>query len=667
MKRIFFGDFRIFVILFLLVLSFFVILFRVFYLNIYMGNYYKMKLNNEKDTYVYGSTAPRGKILDRNGNVLVGNKAVMSIYYKKSKSVSSDDEVLIAYKMSKLIDVDYSNLRVRNLKEFYILVNYDDADKLISDEEVQMFNERKLSEDDIYELKIKRISDDSLSKMTKADRKAAYLYYLMNRGYYYDEKLIKEGITSKEYAFYSEGDDLNGFYSKLKWERVYPYGDTLRSIFGDVSSDEAGIPSDDLDEYLKKGYFLNDRVGISGLEKQYDDILRGDREVYKIVDDEKVVVQEGKKGNDIMLNIDIRLQVKIDKILKKELLRAKGDANTRYFNSAYLVIQDPRDGEIMAISGKKLVFKNGSYKAFDYPEGVMLTTVTPGSVVKGASMMVGYDQGVIDIGTVMEDSCIGLFNLPLKCSWKRLGYINDLEALQYSSNVYQYKIAMKVGGFDYSYGKRLVIKSGAFNIYRNMFYRFGLGVSTGIDFPVYEVGYRSDNKAGDLLINYAIGQYDTYTPIQLSQYVSTIANGGKRVKPRFLKAVLSDGKVLYETRSEVLNRLEIRKKYIDRVRKGFRLVIKSGTGVGYMDSAPYASGKTGTSESFLDTDGDGVIDKATITNNFVGYAPSDEAVMSIAGSFPDIQYPASSEYKSSANQRIISLCTKAFFDIYKDK
>ncbi len=668
-QNFFIENKRVTFIIICTLLTFIIILLRILYLNIYMGSYYKMKLNNEKETYIYGNTSPRGQILDRNGKILVGNKAVKSIYYKKEKNITQEKEIQTAYKMSKIININYKNLKERNQREFYILINKEKTDKLITQEEYQKEKNRKLSENDIYELKIKRIKKEDLKKMTKQDKKAAYLYYLMNKGYYYDEKLIKENVTNKEYAYYSENKNLNGFYAKLKWERIYPYKDTLRSILGNISNEETGLPSEETEKYLKKGYTLNDRVGISGLEKQYEDILKGEKEVYKLGEgNEKILVQEGKKGNDIVLSIDIDLQKKIDKILEKELINAKNEANTHYFNSAYLIIQNPTNGEIMSISGKKLINKKGTYKTLDFPEGAMLSTITPGSVVKGASIMVGYTQKAIEIGTVMQDSCIGLYNLPEKCSWKTLGYINDLQALQYSSNVYQYKIAMKVGGFNYAYGKKLKIKKEAFNTYRNMFYRFGLGVKTGIDYPKEEDGYKSDNKAGDLLINYAIGQYDTYTPMQLSQYISTIANKGTRIKPRFLKAVQNNGKIIYKVKKQELNKLQVPKKYINRVRQGLRLVMTSGTGVGYMDSAPYPSGKTGTSESFLDTDNDGVIDKATISNNFVGYAPSKNPVMSITGAFPDIQYPASAKYKTNANQRIISKSTKAFFDIYnKDK
>ena len=662
---------RTYIILSFTLAFFACLILRILYLNVFMGNYYSMKLNNEKDAFVYGESVARGRILDRNGKVLVDNKAIKSIYYKKPDNVTVEDEINIAYSISSILNLDYDKLTTRNQKEFYILMNKEDADKLITEEEYELLENRKLTEDDIYELKIKRITTKALKTMDEEDKRAAYIYYLMNKGYYYEEKEIKiENVSDKEYAYFSENSQkLKGFNTKLEWERVYPYGDTLETILGSISSKETGIPAEESEEYLDKGYSLNDRVGISGLEKQYEELLKGEKAIYKVEDDNSLtLVKEGKKGTDIMLSIDIDLQRKIDNMLEVELKRAKNEANTEFFNTSYVVIQNPTTGEIMSISGKKIVKENGAYKAYDIPENAILTTVTPGSVVKGASIMVGYTTKVIDIGTVMEDACIKLYNLPEKCSWQTLGTINDLEALEWSSNVYQYKIAMKVGGFDYAYGKELKIDEKAFDIYRNMFYRFGLGVKTGIDYPKEEDGYKSTNRAGDLLINYSIGQYDTYTPLQLSQYVSTIANGGTRYKTRFLKAVLdSKGEVLYDIKPVALNKLNVEKKYINRVRQGFKMVMSSGTGIGYMDKAPSPAGKTGTSESFIDLDGDGVIDAESITNNFVGYAPSTNPVMSLTASFPDIQNPNSGDYKSYANQIIVSRATEIFFDLYNEK
>ncbi|MBQ6546511.1 MAG: penicillin-binding protein 2 [Bacilli bacterium] len=662
----FYYDSRIKIILVFTVICFFIILLRIVYLNIFMGSYYKMMLNKSTVNYIYGESVPRGRILDRNGKVLVDNKVVKTIYYKKPSDITAEEEIKIAYKISKILSLDYSNVSNRSLKEFYVLLHEEEVNKLITSTEYEKLKNRKLSLDDIYELKISRIKKNKIKKMKEVDKRAAYVYYLMNKGYSYQEKIIKnKNVSDKEYVYFSENTSLRGFSTKLEWERFYPYGDTLRVILGNVSSYESGIPKEDADDYLNKGYSLNDRVGISGLEKYYEDILHGEKAKYKLDDHNNyVLVEEGKKGLDIKLSIDIDLQISIDNMLEKELMKAKREANTEYFNRSYVIIQNPNTGEILSMSGKKLINKDGVYKAYDISEGNFLSTITPGSVVKGASIMVGYNTGKLKIGDYKQDSCIYLYNLPEKCSWKTLGYINDIDALALSSNVYQYKIAMDVGGFDYYPGKQLKIKQKAFDTYRNMFYRFGLGVKTGIDYPKEEDGYKSDNRSGDLLINFAIGQYDTYTPLQLSQYVSTIANGGKRYKTHFLKSVMSDNKKLYDVKPNVLNTLGVDKKYINRVRLGFKNVMTRGTGVGYMNSAPNPSGKTGTSESFVDLDDDGDIDVPSISNNFVGYAPTDKPTMSIAAAFPDIQNPRGGKYKSYANQMIVSKATTIYFSLY---
>ena len=658
---------RILIIKIFLIISFLIIVLRILYLNIYMGSYYKMKLNNESDITYYGESTPRGRILDRNGKVLVDNKVVRSIVYKKPNNISYLDEIKSAYKIANIIDIDYNNIKDRNKREFYILIKGDETNKLITDKEYKLLENRKIDENDIYELKIKRIKDSDIKKMKKDDIKAAYIYYLMNKGYFYSTKVIKSNVTSSEFLYFNQNKDkLNGFKGELLWDRYYPYKDKLKSIFGSISSYESGIPKEDFKKYLKDGYKLNDRVGISGLEKEYESILRGKKDKYKILKDGKrVLIEKGEKGKDIKLSLDIDLESEIDDMLESELKKAKNEINTDYFNKIYLVLGNPNNGEIYSVNGKEIVLKKGKYKFYDIPESTFLSTITPGSVVKGASIMVGYTTRKIKIGDYAYDNCIYLYNLPPKCSWKPLGYINDLDALAMSSNVYQYKIAMKVGGFNYSPFKKLKINPNSFDTYRNMFYRYGLGVKTGLDFPKEEDGYKSTNRQGDLLINYSIGQYDTYTTMQLFQYISVIANGGNRYKTRFIKEI-EDNNKFKEASPVLLNTLDVKEKYINRVRKGFRKVMTSGTGIGYIDEKYNPSGKTGTSESLVDLNSDGIMDAPSISNNFVGYMPSNKPVLSIAGSFPDIS-SKNSNNKSLVNMRTIKNATDIFFKYYNIK
>lgn len=289
-------------------------------------------------------------------------------------------------------------------------------------------------------------------------------------------------------------------------------------------------------------------------------------------------------------------------------------------------------------------------------------------------MMVGYKYGAIDIGSVLLDECIKIKDTPEKCSWTTMGYVDDIYALRYSSNVYQYKIAIAVGGGNYQYNEALSIDTSAFNKYREMYASFGLGVKTEIDLPVESLGYMGTSTLPGHLLDFSIGQYDTYTPIQLSQYINTIANGGARLQPYLLKAIYAPsidnierlGEKTYEAETIVLGNVDIEQKYIDRVRYGFSQVVSNGLGYGYMGYYNNSAGKTGTSQSFIDTDGDGIVDTETITSSFVGYSPADNPKMSIVVVSPDISHSYGNSYYSSAiTKKISAQIVNKYFEIYK--
>lgn len=645
-------------IIVLLISIYLVIGCRLFNLQILKNGEYNDKLAMATEKTIESTSAPRGRIYDRNHKLLVDNEGIKTIYYKKQNGITTKEEIELAYEVSNNIDIDYSKIDDNKLKDFYYKSHYKECRKKITDEEWDLYNKRKLNDKDIDKLIYERL-DDEISEYTDSDKKAAYIYYLMNKGYSYAEKVIKNSdVTDAEYAYISENiDNLKGFNTKLDWERVYLYGDTFKSILGNVSSNTQGIPSELSEEYLKRGYTLDDRVGISYLEYQYEDYLRGTKAKYRLLSDNSYeLVSEGKRGNDIVLTIDIELQKYLEEVLSNEVLNAKGEPGTQYYNRSFAIVSDPNTGEILAMAGKQAVLKDGYYQIVDYTPGIVTLPVTPGSVVKGASMMVGYKYGAIDIGTVLNDECIKIKDTPLKCSWQTMGPIDDVYALQNSSNVYQYKIAIKVGNGSYEYNQGLVLDESAFDKYREMYAEFGLGEKTGIDLPVESLGFMGKSRLPGHLLDFSIGQYDTYTPIQLSQYINTIANNGVRLKPYLLKEVYkpSDsgdtfGSLIYKANVTELGKLSVEKKYIDRVREGFSAVVTKGLGYGYMGNYTNSAGKTGTSQSFIDTDGDGKVDTETITSSFVGYSPSDNPKMSIVVVSPDISVPDSTTYGVTRN------------------
>ena len=659
-------------------LLFSIIVVRLFQLQVLEEEEYNEKLVMAIEKNVESTSSPRGRIYDRNYKLLVDNEAIKTIYYKKQTRITTEEEIELAYTVGELINVDYSKLTESMLKEFWYINNMDVAKKKITDDEWRQKNERKLTSEDIKKLIMERITEEELGAYNDIDKEAAYIYYLMNKGYSYAEKIIKNvDVTEEEYAIISENiDTLKGFNTKLDWDRIYLYGDTFKSILGTVSSNSQGIPAELAEYYLKNGYSLDDRVGISYLEYQYEDYLKGTKATYKVLSDNTYeLVSEGTRGNDIVLTIDIDLQKYLEEMLSSEVLNAKNEPNTDYYDRSFAIVSDPNTGEILAMAGKQVKIKeDGSRYVVDYTPGIVTLPVTPGSVVKGASMLVGYKYGAIDIGTIQLDECIKIKDTPEKCSWRTMGYIDDIYALQYSSNVYQYKIAISVGGGNYVYNEALSIDESAFKKYRDMYAQFGLGVKTGIDLPVESLGYMGSSTLPGHLLDFSIGQYDTYTPIQLSQYINTIANGGSRLKPYLLKEVYTPsvdneekfGTLIYKAETEVQGTVDVEKKYMDRVKEGFNAVVTKGLGYGYMGNYYDASGKTGTSQSFIDTDGDGVVDTETITSSFVGYAPSENPKMSVVVVSPDISHSYSnSTYQSAVTKRISAQITNKFFEIYK--
>ena len=665
---------RFLVISILVLVLFLIIMYKLVDIQILNKDKYTKKLDNLKVSIVYSSSTPRGRIYDRNYNLLVDNVGVNTIYYKRVKGTTTKEQIELAKTLANHIDIDYSKLDKINLKEYYLVNNKEKVYKKITEEEKEKLKRRQITQKDINNLMIERITDEELSIYTDIDKKAAYIYYLMTTGYYYDEKIIKTHASDNEYAYVAENiSKLKGFNVKLEWERKYLYGDVFKTILGSVSDNKSGLPFELKDKYLSEGYSLNDRVGISYLEYQYESLLKGTKASYKLNNDNTyTLLSEGKRGNDIVLTIDINIQKEVEQILEEEITKAKAnDVNTTYYTGSHVIVTEPNTGEILAMASKQIVKKNDEYKIYDNTPALLTNPVTPGSIVKGASMTVGYQTGVIDIGTTMRDECVKIRNTPAKCSWsKNIGYVNDISALAYSSNSYQYKIAMKVAGANYYYNGPLVINENAFEIYRNTFKEYGLGIKTNIDLPVESFGFKGTSKNPGHLLDFAIGQYDTYTPVQIASYINTLASNGNRYQLHLLKEVHEStnsdslGDLKEKIEPKVLNKVNLDDAHMNRIKEGFKAVMKS-LGYGSMGNVLSPAGKTGTAESFYDVDGDGNIDVETISKGFIGYAPSDNPKYAITVLSPNVRYSKTNTYTSPVNTKISARVSNKVFEILK--
>ncbi len=588
--------------------------------------YYTKLLNEKTNIYVYGISAPRGRILDCNGKVLVDNIGIKTIYYNKIKGITKTKELEIAALLANILSVDEAT--IDELKEYY-LINNNGGKYLITDEEYKLFEERKITKEEIDIKKRARITEDML-KYSSKEKTQAHIYSLMNKGYIYSKKKIASNLTEEEYAKIIESK-IPGITGELSWDRIYLYGDTLKNIFGRIGS----ITKETKEYYLTKDYELTDTVGISYLENVYEDYLRGKKAKYKVGSDYTLtLLEEEQKGNDLILSIDIDMQIKTEEILKDKLILAKKYGNTEYFKDSYALVSDPLTGSIKAISGIRL---NDDNTFSDISLNNINKSYTIGSAVKGATIAVGYKYNLIEPGKYINDSCVKLLFVPPKCSFKKLGKVNDLTALSNSSNYYQYMIAIKLTGNTYTPNMKLNATKEHFKKYREMLSSFGLGVKTGIDLPNEQTGIIGKTIADDLLLNLSIGQYDTYTPIEVLQYINSVATG-KRIKLSLMQEIKNGEETLLENKSEVLNNVDLDKESLDRIKEGMKLVLSEGTGKFYVPQGLNFAGKTGTSESFLDTNNDNIVDTATISSTFTGFYPADNPKFSIVVITPNVSH-----------------------------
>lgn len=635
-KFLFFASF--------LILVFSLFIFRVSNLAYTNHNKYLDRYAAITNISIKGGSAPRGRILDINGKVIVDNIGVNTIVYHKPNYVTLNMELEVAEKLVELTNYEY-NYSESKLKNFYLLKYSSECEKLITDEERRLYSERKLTKKDLEEYKLARITAEMLNNLSDLEKYSSYFYYLMQEGYIYDNKVLLRAIDESLYAKILE-ENLTGIFGEIEWTRNYIYQDTLKSVLGTISN---SLPKEK-ENLLNEGYSYQDKVGISGLEEYYEEYLRGEKALYKIENNNLKMIRSAKKGNDLVLEIDIDLQLEVENIIKKQITAAKKLPNTEFYRESYALLSDPNTGAVRVIAGIRRL-DNGDFQ--DVSINVTKNAYTMGSAVKAASLTVGFQNNIIDIGTKYNDSCVKLANLPAKCSYRRLGVLDDKRALALSSNYYQFMIALGVSGNKYSYNMKAKVSEEDFNVYRNTFKSYGLGTKTGIDLPNELDGYEGSQVAIDLLLNLSIGQYDLYTPLSLLQYANTIAHNGSRLKLNLMHSIKKEDEIIVENIPKELNKVDLEEKYKKRLNEDLREVMRVGTGYWYASESTNAAGKTGTSESWIDSDYDGKMDSFVLNHTFWMYAPYDNPKYSMVVISPNISnINGKTKYRAGANRLI---------------
>ncbi|WP_230496962.1 peptidoglycan D,D-transpeptidase FtsI family protein [Pseudoneobacillus rhizosphaerae] len=668
-------PFRLNILFLIVFICFSILVIKLGTLQIVKGEDFRKEISRTEN-HIVREPVPRGKIYDRNGRIVVDNDGKNAISYTKAKDTKQDEILEVAKKLSQLIVVKTDKLTERDLKDYWILTRPEEAVAKLTKAEL---SNKKLESKDLYKLQLERISTADLSKISMKEKQVASIFREMAKGYALTPQIVKnDDVKVDEIARVSENlESLPGVDVFTDWKRMYPNGDTFRSILGNISTDEEGLPANLLDYYLSRDYSRNDRVGKSQIELQYEDVLSGQKAKteYEVGQSGKIeqskMISEGKRGKDLVLTIDLELQKKVEEILEKQLVSGKQNGGGPFLDRAFVVMTNPKTGEVLSMSGKKLTFKNGKYEVDDYALGTFTSSYEMGSVVKGATILTGYQTGVIQPNTYLVDEPIQLASTPIKKSWRTMGRINDLEALRRSSNVYMFKTAIRSLGSEYYHMMKIPLNYDAFDTYRYYFNQFGLGVRTGIDLPSEAAGLPGSNSP-NFLLDFTIGQYDTYTPMQLAQYVSTIANDGYRAKLQMVKEIRepnleSDlGQIQHSFEPVILNQVDMKDEYIKRVQEGFRQVYQEsgGTATSYFGSKPYSdynlAGKTGTAQSFYyDSEKKKLyVDEPTFNLTLVGYAPFDNPEVAFSVVVPYVKSD-----KHPINKLIGQDIIKAYFEL----
>jgi penicillin-binding protein 2 len=362
------------------------------------------------------------------------------------------------------------------------------------------------------------------------------------------------------------------------------------------------------EEVFEKKYLFDDYIGRIGLEKIYDEQLRGeDGEQLTEVDSsgklQKILaIKDAKMGNDLILSIDAELQEKIYDSLKSKL----GTLST---SRAAAIAVNPQNGKILALVSlpgfdNNQFIKGLSAEEFDNifnnkNEPLFNRAISglypPGSTIKPILASAALTEGTVDVNK--QINCLGYLNLVDKFSssiiwthndWKAHGPTNIIKAIAESCDVYFYTIG---GG----YGD---VEGLGIERIKKYLKLFGLGEVSGIDLIGEKPGFIPDTQwkeetkgekwyIGDTY-NASIGQGDILaSPLQIAMATTIVANNGTLFRPQLVQ----------EKEPEIVRKDIIADEFLEIVRKGMREAVISGSSRFLSDLAVKAAGKTGTAET----------------------------------------------------------------------
>lgn len=420
--------------------------------------------------------------------------------------------------------------------------------------------------------------------------------------------LIAKNVTrDTSLVFESRQAELKGFYVGINPIREYLDNGLLAHVFGYVSRIS--------EEELKKNadYLMTDFIGKSGLEKSYENILKGisGKERVEVDSKGKIIRTYGQKepvlGDNLLLSIDFGLQQKLTETLTRELKRAKVEKGAA-------VAVNPKNGEVLAFVSLPTYDNNLFAKGItdsDYQKlladakSPLLNRVATGEYPSGSIIKPYLAAGALEEGNITESTTvnstggikIGVWEFP---DWKAGGHgiTNVIKAISDSVNTFFYAIGGGHGN----------VKGMGPDTMKKYLEKFGFGSAVNLDIdgeaegsiptPDWKEKVKNEQWYLGDTYNMAIGQGDVLiTPLQMVNALSAVANGGTMYKLHFVKAILdSNGNVKSEKSSEVVKTNFISAGTLDVVRRGMRQTVTTGSGRALASLPVAAAGKTGTAQ-----------------------------------------------------------------------
>ena len=580
--------------------------------------------------------ASRGIITDRNGKVLVSNRLAYTLVFDRSgftDDAALNDAILRLIRLCQETGTGWNDTLPIGQTGSFVRYTNDRSESFSKYLEDNKLTVTAAGRQLIAELRELYHVDESLSEKD-ARLVVGVRYELHSR----DSYTFAEDVSSEVLSLITDGR-YEGVSIHTASARVY--NTTLAAhILGTIgpiwqeewsSNEKTGYVG-----YADKGYSMNDLVGKDGVEKAFEEYLRGTDGRRLITTDEdgkltgELYTREPQPGGTVALTLDIDLQADVERALAETITgMIDEDSNERGGAAAVVSVGS---GEVLALASYPtydLSTFNEDYEELVADERLpMFNRATqgiyaPGSTFKMCTAVAALESGIITPSSIIQDRGIyTYYRDPQPMCWvyrqggSTHGRINVTQAITESCNYFFYEVGRLTG-----------IRT--LDSYAS---QFGLGQSTGIEIgdssgvlasPEWADSHNQEWTDGQT-ITAAIGQsYNLFTPLQLANYIATLVGGGEHYQAHLLKNVkeYDNSRLLYVYDDEPLNTVEMSGSTIEAVTKGMHeLTVSGGVAFAFRDCVVSAGAKTGSAQVGTD-----------IANGvFVAYAPYEDPEIAVA-------------------------------------